>query len=154
MSKFTKGKLVDTGGLKKNSYGNTEKVYAVEENKFTFQNAPAYYKYMMDIWRKHVAKGPNTNPCALPIFDKVDLSNLDAICRGSYFFVEDDTIHIDNWNVNEDCLYHKHTEFGAQCSIVDDTSGEIEWSVYNRACTLCGEEIPDNIWLIHRMYQL
>ena len=158
MSLFTKGKLIDTvkyrtkpcpcGGS--HHHAQRSKVYNVEENKQVFDKAPDYYQYMVSVWEKVAAEGEAIS------FTPEDLENLIRICTGGYYSVDvENSIYVDNWNVNEENLFHRHPEFGPQYGYPEPADmAELEWDVNGGQCTMCGVKIPDTVWFIHKMYQL
>ena len=61
-------------------------------------------------------------------------------------------VYIGNWCVDSELLYHRHPdETGAD---IVGGIGVIEYNVNDEQCEGCGAVCPNEIWLIHRLYQL
>ena len=130
------------------SRGWVSPIYHIEEGGMTFKRCQDYYWHIMREFELHMVASPDRYTA----IKEIDRENLERMCYGASFGVHDDTIHVENWAVNEENLFHKHPEFGLVTSI--DGIAELEFSVKNGACDLCGTEIPGELQFLHDMYQL
>ena len=114
------------------------------------KSAPELWRSLMAEIETTKARDTDWSAC----LEQVHHDNLELLSEGSSFVAEEGAVYVDNWNVAEETLYHKHPEFGTH----DDVLGKptvVEWSVdETNTCTLCGATVPDNIWMIHKLHQL
>ena len=73
---------------------------------------------------------------------------------GNYFSVHPDTVHVDNWNVDEDNIFHKHPEYGEVSAFPEEGYAELEWGVEQGKCSLCKVAVPGHIVFLNRLYNL
>ena len=97
--------MVKTGQVNKDENGRCQYVLHAKEGGMIFKRCEDYY------W--HLKREADQYTGAYPGFiaDR-DRENLEKMCFGASFPVCDDTIHVDNWTVNEEFIFHKHPEFG------------------------------------------
>ena len=142
------GHLIKTRQPRDDGHGLYHYICHVEEGGMLFKRCQDYYWHIKREFDRHVGVYPDTYG---PIKD-ADRKNLEHMCHGASYGVIEDTIHVDNWAVNEKTIFHKHPEFG----VVDHIDGpaELEFTVKDGKCDMCGTEIPGEVLFLHKMYQL
>ena len=156
MSVHTQGKMFKTRQTRDGGHGLYQYIYHVEENKVIFKTCQEYYWYMVREWAEH-GQSPELQErhSIHVIFSAHDRNILKRMCYGASFGVCDDTIHVDNWAVSEEFLFHKHPEFGKVPDFMSlDEGTELEFSVKDGKCDLCHTVAPGEIQFLHNMYQL
>ncbi len=102
-------------------------------------DGPSYYKFIMADRKTLDVKHAGYQALA-------------KICTGECYATEPNrNLYINNWNVNDTSIYHRHPEFKGATDLLGKPV-ELEWNVKSRACTLCGTRVPDTIWLINKLY--
>ena len=147
------GELIKTRLTNKDETGRHTRVYHAKENGRVFRTCHEYYWYMMEMWDGYEAK--ETCYPSVP-FSNNDRRNLELMCPGNSFTVEEDTVHVDNWAVNEEFILHKHPEFGRVTDLITHMpdKAELEFSIRDGKCDLCHTQVPGEIEFLHKMYQL
>jgi hypothetical protein len=146
MGIYNQGTMVRTDQVNTDENGRCQYIYHANEGSNTFRRVEDYYWHLKREHDQH--KGAYLGR----ISDK-DRENLEKMCYGASFLVCDDTVHVENWAVNEEFIFHKHPEFGRVTDFMGET-GEVEYSVNKGKCDLCATEIPGEIQFLHKMYQL
>lgn len=148
MGIYNQGTMVKTKQVNTDETGRCQYIFHAKEGGMTFRRVQDYYWYLKREYDQYVGAYPDHAHIR-----PRDRDNLEKMCYGASFGVCDDTIHLDNWAVNEEFIFHKHPEFG----IVEDfmgTSAEIEFSVNRGKCDLCATEIPGEVQFLHNMYKI
>ena len=82
---------------------------------------------------------------------------LERLCPYSSYLIHTkegaDHVYVDDWSIEDECLYHRHPELTAQ-DINGWDYGFLEWEVLDSKCTMCDKQIPEEIWMMHKFYQL
>jgi hypothetical protein len=150
MGIYNQGTMVKTKQVHTDEYGTCQYVLHAKEGGMTFRRCQDYYWHLKREFDQCHGVYCEQNH---PYIKTRDRENLERMCYGASFGVCDDTIHLDNWAVNEEFIFHKHPEFG----VVQDFMGERaeqEYSVSKGKCDLCATEIPGEVEFLHKMYQL
>lgn len=136
----------------------------VAERNSGYPDIRSYYQAMKQLPRDHgVMEGVKEVVSWLEMFDAP---------RGDMYYAEKDEFFVGEWSIQSPELYHRHKELGVYFTmngmefsgkhdddlIIRSQPGTyktyIMWDAANGTCGLCTEEIPGEIMMMHKFYQM